>query len=65
SDLQHPVCLIIGPEGGFTKEEAEFLQANGVIPFTLGNHILRAETAAIAAVSQLLAVNLKQDPEYY
>jgi len=65
SDLQQPVCLIIGPEGGFTKEEAEFLQVNEVIPFTLGNHILRAETAAIAAVSQLLAVNLKQDPEYY
>ena len=65
TDLQQPVCLIIGPEGGFTKEEAEFFLANGVITFTIGNHILRAETAAIAAVSQLLAVNLNNNPKYY
>jgi 16S rRNA (uracil1498-N3)-methyltransferase len=65
TDLHKPVCLIVGPEGGFTKEEAEYFLENGVTPFALGNHILRAETAAITAASQLLAVNLKQDPKYY
>lgn len=62
---EQPVCLIIGPEGGFSKEEAEFFLKNDVISFTLGNHILRAETAAIAATSQLLAHYLDKDPRYY
>lgn len=60
-----PLCLIIGPEGGFTQEEADYFLKNEVALFSLGNHILRAETAAIAATAQLLAYYLNQNPEYY
>ena len=59
------ICIIIGPEGGFDKEEIEYLQNKQVANFTLGNHILRAETAAIAAVSQLIGYYLQNNPEYY
>jgi len=62
---EQATCVIIGPEGGFSQEEADFLISNNAMLFTLGNHILRAETAAITAVSQLIAVNLTINPEYY
>ncbi len=49
----HPLSLfiIIGPEGGFTKEEVELAKEKGLIAISLGKRILRAETAAIAAVT--------------
>ena len=59
------ICIIIGPEGGFDKEEIIYLQNKQVATFTLGNHILRAETAAIASVSQLAGYFLQNNPEYY
>ncbi len=59
------ICIIIGPEGGFDKEEIEYLQNKQVATFTLGNHILRAETAAIASVAQLVGYYLQNNPEYY
>jgi len=45
------LMISIGPEGGFTKEEARLTQSNGFLPVSLGNRILRAETAAIAATA--------------
>ncbi len=60
-----PICIIIGPEGGFDKKEIEYLQKENIITFTLGNHVLRAETAAIASVSQLVGYLLQNNPEYY
>ena len=45
-----PVCLMIGPEGGFSDDEAVLAQNSGWLPVSLGDLILRAETAAIAAV---------------
>ena len=42
------VALFIGPEGGFTEEEANLAQEQGVRLVTLGPRILRAETAAMA-----------------
>lgn len=63
--LQNSVCIIIGPEGGFEASEIELMISENVIPVTLGNHIVRAETAAITAVSQLLGVYLENDPSYY
>lgn len=60
-----PLCLIIGPEGGFDEAEIEIFQSAEIPTFTLGNHILRAETAAIAAAAQLLSFRLLQNPEYY
>jgi 16S rRNA (uracil1498-N3)-methyltransferase len=46
------LALLIGPEGGFTPEERRMLRGLPyVIPVSLGPRILRAETAAIAALS--------------
>ena len=45
------VVLAIGPEGGWTPEELAFFTAEAWEPVTLGPRILRAETAAIAAVA--------------
>lgn len=44
--------ILIGPEGGFSPSEHKFLQSHEkTIPVTLGPRILRADTAAIAALS--------------
>jgi len=48
------VNLFIGPEGGFTQEEAEMARRHDIHSVTLGNRVLRAETAAIAAVAVVL-----------
>ncbi|MEY4705933.1 MAG: hypothetical protein RL042_2138 [Nitrospirota bacterium] len=52
-DHQHPIVLLIGPEGGWAQEEQRLAQELGFRPLTLGPRILRAETAAIAALSIL------------
>lgn len=59
------ICLIFGPEGGFTQEEIEMFKNKKIQTFSLGNHIVRAETAAIAASAQLVGYFLKKNPEYY
>ena len=41
------ILYIIGPEGGFEKEEVEYLAKQGAQVVSLGKRILRAETAAI------------------
>jgi 16S rRNA (uracil1498-N3)-methyltransferase len=47
-----PSALLIGPEGGFASEERARLAALPfVTPFSLGPRILRAETAALAALT--------------
>jgi 16S rRNA (uracil1498-N3)-methyltransferase len=43
--------IIIGPESGFTKEEKEKMSLVHAHPFLLSRYTLRAETAAIAAVT--------------
>ena len=48
---QTKVCLLIGPEGGFSDNEYEDAEVAGFTPVALGPRILRTETAAIAAVS--------------
>jgi 16S rRNA (uracil1498-N3)-methyltransferase len=45
------VALLIGPEGGWTEEERSEFTAAGWIPVSLGPSILRAETAALAALA--------------
>ena len=45
------IILMIGPEGGFTKEEAQLAKAHGFLIAGLGKRILRAETAPLAAIS--------------
>ena len=49
--LSDPVVLCIGPEGGWEGSEIERAKEAGCKIFSLGPWILRAETAAIAAVS--------------
>jgi 16S rRNA (uracil1498-N3)-methyltransferase len=41
----------IGPEGGFTREEISLAYEKGLFVTSLGRRILRAETAAISAVT--------------
>ncbi|WP_336294739.1 16S rRNA (uracil(1498)-N(3))-methyltransferase [Bartonella sp. CB169] len=46
--------VLIGPEGGFSEKERNFLQKHSfVIPISLGSRILRADTAAVAALALL------------
>lgn len=45
------VIVLIGPEGDFSKEEAEAAVNAGYIPVQIGDSRLRTETAALAAVS--------------
>lgn len=48
------IAVIIGPEGGFTAEEAQMLQSAGAEATTLGPRILRTETAPLAAVTAIM-----------
>jgi len=51
ADPQVGIVLAIGPEGGWTENELQSFQQAGWIAASLGNTILRAETAAIAATA--------------
>ena len=50
---QGAATLLIGPEGGFTPEEALMAQQAGFVPVLLGPRVLRTETAAIAGIAAL------------
>ena len=51
-----PAAILIGPEGGFTDEERALIRAHPAArPVALGPRILRAETAALAALSLWMA----------
>lgn len=50
-ESQRSIALAIGPEGGWTPDELKLLQTTGWLSASLGNTILRAETAAIAATA--------------
>jgi 16S rRNA (uracil1498-N3)-methyltransferase len=42
---------VVGPEGGFDKEEINYLNENGFISVSLGKRILRSETAPLYLLS--------------
>ncbi|MDH5740287.1 MAG: 16S rRNA (uracil(1498)-N(3))-methyltransferase [Nitrospira sp.] len=52
-DATVSMLVLIGPEGGWSKDEVQIADQAGIHPITLGPHILRAETAAIATISIL------------
>ncbi len=52
-----PAIILTGPEGGFTEEErAAIRAAPDTVPVSLGPRILRAETAALAALAAYMVV---------
>ncbi len=48
------LCILIGPEGGFSDEEAGNAKKNGITPVTLGPRILRSETAGLAVTAAVM-----------
>lgn len=52
-----PLAVLIGPEGGFSEaERTQLLRLPGVVRLSLGPRILRADTAAVAALAVVQAV---------
>lgn len=52
-----PALILTGPEGGFTNEERSIIRAApNSTPVSLGPRILRAETAALAALASYMAI---------
>jgi 16S rRNA (uracil1498-N3)-methyltransferase len=52
-----PLAVLIGPEGGFAEDErASLLKLTNTIRLSLGPRILRADTAAVAALALVQAV---------
>lgn len=47
------ISCVIGSEGGFSKEEVDYLNKQGFMRISLGTRILRAETAAISIVNSI------------
>ncbi|MRG67423.1 16S rRNA (uracil(1498)-N(3))-methyltransferase [Rhizobium pusense] len=53
---ERKIALLVGPEGGFSEEERELLRSlDFVTPIPLGPRILRADTAAVAALAVIQA----------
>ena len=52
-----PVGILIGPEGGFSDAERQLLlEQDFVVPISLGPRILRADTAAVAALTLVQSI---------
>jgi 16S rRNA (uracil1498-N3)-methyltransferase len=52
-----PLAVLVGPEGGFSEEErAALLTLPNIVRLALGPRILRADTAAVAALALVQAV---------
>lgn len=50
---QAGATLVVGPEGGWTRDEVRLATAHGCLPWSLGPRVLRADAVPIAAVSAL------------
>ena len=50
--IEGPICILVGPEGDFSEIERQLIiNLNQAYPLSLASNILRAETAAIAAIT--------------
>lgn len=47
------IVLLLGPEGGFTEHEIQQATNTAFTPLTLGNNILRADTAAVVGITTI------------
>ncbi|MGI8725965.1 MAG: 16S rRNA (uracil(1498)-N(3))-methyltransferase [Methyloceanibacter sp.] len=57
SEAPGPLAVLVGPEGGFDADErASLLQRSFVLPISLGPRVMRADTAAVAALALVNAV---------
>lgn len=54
--LPEVLCMVVGPEGGWTSVEIDALLDAGAVPVQLGPHVLRTETAAAAGLTALQAL---------
>ena len=51
--IYNSACVVIGNEGGFTDEEITYLKKEGFLPLSLGEYILKMETAIIVGICQI------------
>lgn len=61
SQRPRSAALLLGPEGGWTEREREAAAQAGWAAVSLGPHVLRAETAAVAAMALLTGAALTMD----
>ena len=53
------IVIVIGPKGGFEKEEEQTLIDNGYVPTSLGKRVLRTETASLYALSIINYITMR------
>lgn len=53
------IVFIVGPEGGISENERQFFVSNEFLPISIGNNILRTETASLAFLAMLNYVFMK------
>lgn len=59
-NINTPIGILIGPEGGFSDKECDLLISSGFSPVLLKTNILRAETASICALSAIHTLLLEK-----
>jgi len=64
-NTEKDICLIVGPEGGFEEKEVDFAREHLARIVSLGNHILRAETAAITIAANTIFYQLERNRNFY
>ena len=55
------VVLAIGPEGGFSEKEVSFFLESGLLPLTIGDSVLRTETAALYCAAAIRILLLERN----
>lgn len=55
-DNKHECGVMIGAEGGFDRDEAEFVCNKGAVPVWLGKRILRCETCPVAVTAVIMNI---------
>ncbi len=51
--LPSSVIILVGPEGGWTGEEEEYILDHGYEAISLGKQVLRAETATLSSLAMI------------